>query len=94
MVYFLTFGGLIGALISVLLIYLTRAIFFIPVYAICEGLVLGGISAIFENSYPGIVSQALAGTFAALFSMLILYKKCHKALDFFPEKIIIFIVST
>ena len=74
MVYFLTFGGLIGALISVLLIYLTRAIFFIPVYAICEGLVLGGISAIFENSYPGIVSQALAGTFAALFSMLILYK--------------------
>ena len=28
----------------------------------------------FEASYPGIVAQAVAGTFAALFSMLILYR--------------------
>ena len=35
---------------------------------------LGGVSATFEASMPGIVSQAVAGTFAALFSMLILYR--------------------
>ena len=46
----------------------------IPVYAVCEGLFLGGISATFEASYPGVVSQAVAGTFAALFAMLILYR--------------------
>lgn len=48
--------------------------YLIPFYAACEGLFLGGISASFEASYPGIVSTAIAGTFAALFSMLILYK--------------------
>lgn len=32
------------------------------------------LAVFFEASYPGIVSQAVAGTFAALFSMLILYR--------------------
>src|SRR5262249_31754055 len=33
-----------------------------PVYAICEGLFLGGISAIFELRWPGIVIQAVGLT--------------------------------
>lgn len=70
----LTGGGAIVGFILAMIIIFTKNKVFIPVYAVCEGLVLGGISATFEVSYPGIVSQAVAGTFAALFSMLILYR--------------------
>jgi len=45
-----------------------------PIYAVCEGLFLGGISAFFEAAYTGIVIQAVIATFAALFSMLFLFK--------------------
>ncbi len=45
-----------------------------PVYAILEGLFIGGISAIFEISYPGIVVQAVALTFGTLFCLLAAYK--------------------
>ena len=70
----LTGGGAVVGFIMGWVIYFTRVKYLIPVYAACEGLFLGGISASFEASYPGIVSQAVAGTFAALFSMLILYR--------------------
>jgi len=45
-----------------------------PVYALLEGLFIGGISAIFEMSYPGIVIQAVALTFGTLFCLLAAYK--------------------
>ncbi|MBN1492609.1 MAG: Bax inhibitor-1/YccA family protein [Candidatus Omnitrophica bacterium] len=45
-----------------------------PIYALLEGLVLGGISALFERSYPGIVMQAVALTFGTLAALLIAYK--------------------
>jgi uncharacterized YccA/Bax inhibitor family protein len=45
-----------------------------PLYAMCEGLVLGYISALANSAYPGIASQAAIGTIFALFSMFILYK--------------------
>lgn len=70
----LTFGGAIAGFIIGLIVAFTRTKFLIPVYAVCEGLFLGGISATMEASYPGIVSQAVVGTFAALFSMLLLYR--------------------
>ena len=70
----LTGVGLIVGFILALIISFTRNKYLVPVYAVCEGLFLGGVSATFEASYPGIVSQAVAGTFAALFSMLILYR--------------------
>lgn len=70
----LTGGGVAVGFILALIISFTRNKYLVPVYAVCEGLALGGISATFEASYPGIVSQAVAGTFAALFSMLILYR--------------------
>ena len=44
-----------------------------PIYAIAEGLVLGGISAIFETQYPGIVIQAVALTFGTLAALLMAY---------------------
>ncbi|WP_431813280.1 Bax inhibitor-1/YccA family protein [Kocuria sp. cx-455] len=43
-------------------------------YALAEGLFLGGISGMFEASYPGIVIQAVMGTVAVFVSVLVLYK--------------------
>ena len=45
-----------------------------PIYALLEGLLLGGISAIFERSYPGIAVQAISLTFGVMFVMLLAYK--------------------
>jgi uncharacterized YccA/Bax inhibitor family protein len=45
-----------------------------PVYAVCEGLALGGISAMFAAAYHGIVIQAAALTVGTLFVMLTLYQ--------------------
>ena len=45
-----------------------------PLYAICEGLALGGISALFELRYPGIVIQAVGLTLATALGMLTLYR--------------------
>ena len=70
----LTGGGLIVGFILALIISFTRNKFLVPVYAVCEGCALGGISAIFEQQFPGIVVQAVAGTFMALFAMLALYR--------------------
>lgn len=66
-------GGIAGFIVA-LIISFTRTKFLVPVYAGLEGLFLGGISSVFESSYPGIVIQAVAGTFSAFFAMLILYR--------------------
>lgn len=70
----LTIAGLVVGFILAFIIIFTRAKLLVPIYAACEGLVLGGFSAMMESMYPGIVSMAVLGTFAAFFAMLILYK--------------------
>ncbi len=45
-----------------------------PAYALLEGLVLGGISSIFELRYPGIAVQAVGLTFGTLFVLLFVYR--------------------
>lgn len=42
-------------------------------YAVCEGLVVGVISHLYNNLYNGIVSQAVIGTVAAFGGILFLY---------------------
>ena len=44
-----------------------------PLYALLEGLVLGGLSAVFDFRYPGIAFQAVGLTFGTLFVMLLAY---------------------
>ncbi len=68
--------GLIGGFIVALVTIFKKewAKVTAPVYALLEGLVLGGVSALFEKSYPGIVIQAVALTFATLFSLLVAYR--------------------
>lgn len=45
-----------------------------PAYAVLEGLFIGGISAIFEVQYPGIVIQAVGATFVTFGVCLALYR--------------------
>jgi uncharacterized YccA/Bax inhibitor family protein len=45
-----------------------------PIYAACEGLVLGSTSALFELRYPGIVLRAVALTFGVLLTLLVAYR--------------------
>ena len=45
-----------------------------PLYAVLQGLFIGGLSAQLETMYPGIVIQAAGLTFGTLFSMLIVYQ--------------------
>ncbi|MDR0485432.1 MAG: Bax inhibitor-1/YccA family protein [Elusimicrobiota bacterium] len=45
-----------------------------PIYAVCEGIVLGFISLYFNKSYPGIVINAVFLTIAVLFCMLAAYR--------------------
>lgn len=73
-------GAIAGFILALVICFMSNSAsvrfikYLAPMYAACEGLFLGGISASFEASYPGIISQAIAGTFAALFTMLILYR--------------------
>jgi uncharacterized YccA/Bax inhibitor family protein len=65
-------AGLVVAIITIMKkenAYITA-----PIYALIEGVVIGGISAIFEAQYPGIVIQAVALTFGTLFCMLMAYR--------------------
>ncbi|MGP8185935.1 MAG: Bax inhibitor-1/YccA family membrane protein [Terracidiphilus sp.] len=45
-----------------------------PIYALLEGLVLGGLSALMELRYPGIAIQAVSLTFGTLFVLLLAYR--------------------
>jgi uncharacterized YccA/Bax inhibitor family protein len=65
-------GGFVVALVTVF--KKTFAPFGAPLYAVAEGLALGGISAVFEKSYPGIAAQAIFLTFGILFALLLAYK--------------------
>jgi uncharacterized YccA/Bax inhibitor family protein len=69
-------GGAIGGLVFALITMFKKewAGVTAPVYAVLEGLFLGGISAIFEAQFPGIVIQATGLTLGTLASLLLLYK--------------------
>jgi uncharacterized YccA/Bax inhibitor family protein len=71
-----TFGGAIGGFVVALVTIFKKewSPVSAPIYALLEGLVLGGISAIFERSYPGIAVQAISLTFGVMFVMLLAYK--------------------
>ncbi len=74
--YPLMMGGVIGGFVLALVTIFKKewAAVTAPLYAACQGLAMGAISAIFEMKYPGIVIQAVGLTFATLFAMLIAYK--------------------
>ncbi len=71
-----TIGGAIIGLILVLIAAFKPQYspILAPGYALFEGLFIGGVSAIFEAKYPGIVIQAVGATFVTFAVCLGLYK--------------------
>jgi uncharacterized YccA/Bax inhibitor family protein len=69
-------GGAIGGFITAIATILRKqwAPITAPIYALLQGLFLGGISAMFERSYPRIALQAVSLTFGVLFVLLLAYK--------------------
>ena len=83
-----TIAGLILALITAFKPH--NAKITAPVYAICEGLVVGAISFSYNALYNGIVVSAAEVTILALLSMLLLYKtKVIRATEKFRQVIVI-----
>ena len=70
------FGGAIGGFIVAMITVFKKqwAAMTAPLYALLEGLVLGGISSMLEARYPGIVIQAVGLTFGTLFGLLFAFK--------------------
>lgn len=72
-------GGAIGGLVVALILMFKPvwAQYLAPAYALLEGLVIGSISAIYNNAFakvaPGIVMQAVILTFGTAIAMYLLY---------------------
>jgi uncharacterized YccA/Bax inhibitor family protein len=72
-------GGAIGGLVLALVLMFkpTLAQYLAPAYALLEGLVVGGISAIYNDAFakvaPGIVMQAVVLTFGTAIAMYLLF---------------------
>ena len=64
-------GGLILAVITI--IKASWSPVTAPLYAALQGLFLGGVSALMELRFPGIVIQAVGLTFGTLFALLLAY---------------------
>lgn len=69
-------GGAIGGLVVAMVTVFKQAWAPVttPLYALLEGLALGGISVVFEAQFPGIVSQAVFLTFGTLGALLLAYR--------------------
>tara|TARA_R110000868_G_scaffold26958_12_gene103184 strand:- start:3724 stop:4488 length:765 start_codon:yes stop_codon:yes gene_type:complete len=85
-IWWMTFNGMNpivpafgGAIVGLVLVVISAfkpqySPYLAPGYALFEGLFIGGISAIFEAKYPGIVIQAVGATFVTFIVCLGLYK--------------------
>lgn len=68
-------GAVVGFVLALICSFKkTTAPVIAPLYALAEGLFLGGISAFFETRFPGIVMQAVGLTFGTLFVLLMAYR--------------------
>ena len=70
----LLISALVGFGLAMVAIFKPRtAPFLAPLYALCYGVALGAISAVYNQSYDGIVVQAVLATFSIFLVMLLLY---------------------
>jgi len=68
-------AGIIGFIVALITIFKRAwAPITVPLYALAEGVVLGGISYLYNAQYEGIVSNAIFLTLGILISLLMLYK--------------------
>jgi uncharacterized YccA/Bax inhibitor family protein len=67
-------GGIAGFVVALITIFNKKASpVTAPIYAVCQGVMLGGISSLFEARFPGIVMQAVLLTFGTLGALLLAY---------------------
>ena len=72
---FIWIGFIAGFILALVTIFKKPwAPYTVPLYAVFEGLALGGISAIYEGIYGGIVQQAVFLTFGIFLALLFAYK--------------------
>lgn len=68
-------GGIGGFIVALITVFRPQsANLSAPIYAVFEGLFLGGISAFFEMRFPGLVMRAVALTFGVFLIMLFLFR--------------------
>ncbi len=72
----LMIGGAIGGLVVAMVTIFKKewSPVTAPIYAVLEGLFLGGISSVLNQAYPGIVIQAVGLTFGVALSLLLVYR--------------------
>jgi uncharacterized YccA/Bax inhibitor family protein len=71
---FVAIGGIGGFILAIVTVFKKEwSPITAPIYALLEGLVLGGISAVMELRYRGIAVQAVGLTFGTLFVLLLAY---------------------
>ena len=75
MFFLIPIGGICGFIIALVTIFKkTWAPITVPLYAIFQGLLLGGISFMYGQLYEGIVFNAIMITVSILFSLLFAYR--------------------
>jgi uncharacterized YccA/Bax inhibitor family protein len=68
-------GGIGGLIVALITIFKPRASpYTAPIYAALEGLLLGGISAMYNQRFAGLPLQAVALTFGVFMALLIVYR--------------------
>jgi uncharacterized YccA/Bax inhibitor family protein len=68
-------GAIAGFIVALVTVFKqTWAPITAPLYALLEGLVIGGVSAMFEAQFPGIVIQAAGLTLGTCLAMLLAFK--------------------
>ncbi|WP_338377522.1 Bax inhibitor-1/YccA family protein [uncultured Flavobacterium sp.] len=68
-------GGIIGLILVLVASFKpTTSPYTAPAYALFEGLFIGGLSAVFETMYPGLVIQAVSATFVTFIVCFGLFK--------------------
>lgn len=71
----LVVGGIGGFIVALVTIFKKQwSAVTAPIYALLEGLLLGGVSAMFEMRFHGLAIQAVSLTFGTLVVMLIAYR--------------------
>lgn len=72
---YMIIGGIGGFITAMITVFKSKwSPITAPIYAVLEGLFLGGISAYFNAQFPGIVVNAVALTFGTLFALLFAYR--------------------
>jgi uncharacterized YccA/Bax inhibitor family protein len=67
-------GGIGGFVMAIIASFSPkRAGILTPIYAILQGVFLGGLSAMFEAQFPGMIMKAVSLTFAVFLGMLLIY---------------------